>query len=667
MTEILTIFIFLLICGAVGFCLTNLQINSLNKVIGYLTLVIVAYLFATLLNLDFLLSFILVSSVSLFLSIKKLKDLNLRFFLKQETYFLFWLFALLGYKAFSPEIFFGEKFMDIAFLSYFSNYTKIPPDDPWAVGLQPSYYYLHYLSWGSLAKLFNLNTGVLFNVLIALSLALAISLLADCISIFSKKSYIISPFFLLASNVVATQIFIFSNKELNFWSFWETTRIFPFPYFTEYPIWSFIFADLHPHYLNLPFFAGIVGSTIIATKLASPRLLSASILATASLVGFNAWDIVLASLLIGLSLVLSWKYYSEFCKLGIFVAALAAFFLFLFLQQSFGAKTSIYPNEPSPVVSAVIFVKHFGYLLIPQLFFVFTLGVIQIIGSLFLTLMVVLALSFFKLALAKDFFMLVSFFLLTNGLILLKTKYKEGLIVAGLNIIFFLVSLGVEVISIADRINTIFKLYFGLWVVLAFSSSLIVSKFLGKTFLFTGAIRQALQVFCLVVFSVVLVTNVKLLVLYPSFTFKKGPRPTIDGSIFLREENDLGRAALWLRAQIKKGLLPKGAVLEANAPSFSSTNFVSSFVGLPSVLGWEAHAELRTKKPHELSVRKTKIFNFYRRCSPRSVKYFSTRFRVKYVVSSSVEFQKFKAFSLRCKEGLKLIFDLPKAKIYFIR
>jgi len=241
------------------------------------------------------------------------------------------------------------------------------------------------------------------------------------------------------------------------------------------------------------------------------------------------------------------------------------------------------------------------------------------------------------------------------------------LIVAGLNIIFFLVSLGVEVISIADRINTIFKLYFGLWVVLAFSSSLIVCKLLGKTFLFTGAIRQALQVLCLVVFSVVLVTNLKLLVLYPSFTFKKGPRPTIDGSIFLREENDLGRAALWLRAQIKKGLLPKGAVLEANAPSFSSTNFVSSFVGLPSVLGWEAHAELRTKKPHELSVRKTKIFNFYRRCSLRSVKYFSTRFRVKYVVSSSVEFEKFKAFSLSCKEGLKLIFDLPKAKIYSIR
>ena len=667
MAEVLAIFIFLLICGAVGFRITNLQINSLNKVIGYLTLVILSHLFATLLNLDFLLSIILVSSVSLVLSIKKLNDQNLQVFLKQETYFLFWWLVLLAYKTFSPEIFFGEKFMDIAFLSYFSNYTKIPPDDPWAVGLKPSYYYLHYLSWGTLAKLFNLNTGVLFNALIALSLALAISGLADSLSIFSKKSYLISPFFLLASNVVATQIFIFSKKELDFWSFWETTRIFPFPYFTEYPIWSFIFADLHPHYLNLPFFTGIVGSTIIAIKLASGRLLSASMLATGSLVGFNAWDIVLASLMVGLSLALSWRDYSRFCKLGVFLAALAASFLFLFLQQSFGAKTSIYFNEPSPVVSGVIFLKHFGYLLIPQLFFIFKLGLKQIIGSLFFTLLVVFALSSFKLALARDFFMLVGFFLLANGLILLKTKSKEGLIVAGLNIIFFLVSLGVEVISIADRINTIFKLYFGLWVVLAFSSSLIVSKLLGKTFLFTGVVRQVLQSFCLFIFSVVLVTNIKLLVLYPSFTFKIGPRPTIDGSLFLREENDLGRAALWLRTQIKKGLLPKGAVLEANAPSFSVTNIVSSFVGLPSVLGWEGHVELRTKNPEQIKLRKTKIFNFYRRCSSRSVQYFSTRFRVKYVVTSSVEFEKFKTFSLRCKEGLKLIFDLPKAKIYFIR
>ena len=92
--------------------------------------------------------------------------------------------------------------------------------------------------------------------------------------------------------------------------YWRSSRIIPFT-INEFPFWSFLFADLHPHVIDLPIavlMLGVVGSLLLSSDARNGRsgerrsrnvllyLLAAFTFGTLSCV--NPWDMPVFALLL---------------------------------------------------------------------------------------------------------------------------------------------------------------------------------------------------------------------------------------------------------------------------------------------------------------------------------------------------------------------------------
>jgi YYY domain-containing protein len=91
-----------------------------------------------------------------------------------ELLFLIGLFAWAGLRAFAPykiEPTGGEKFMEIAFLNGTLNSTQFPPLDPWLSGFAISYYYFGYVMMAVVTRLSAVAPSVGFDLYDALLFA----------------------------------------------------------------------------------------------------------------------------------------------------------------------------------------------------------------------------------------------------------------------------------------------------------------------------------------------------------------------------------------------------------------------------------------------------------------------------------------------------------------
>ncbi len=76
-------------------------------------------------------------------------------------------------RSFAPEIMWGEKPFELAFLNSVTRSESFPPNDPWLSGQPISYYYFGYLMIGVLTKLVALSTATTFYLGLSLIAALA--------------------------------------------------------------------------------------------------------------------------------------------------------------------------------------------------------------------------------------------------------------------------------------------------------------------------------------------------------------------------------------------------------------------------------------------------------------------------------------------------------------
>jgi YYY domain-containing protein len=222
------------------------------------------------------------------------------------------LFAFLGWaliRSASPDIVGTEKPMELAFINAILRSPTLPPHDPWLSGHTISYYYFGYVMVAMLARLTGTLGGVAFNLGIALVFALsaigAYGILYNMLSVRQQRdnssnvsgspfSALIGPFFvLIVSNLSGVLylmhingVFWWKNEAgewaSSFWSWldigsfseppvkaafshwwwWQGSRIVQdYDYLwnkkagviDEFPFFSFLLADLHPHVLVLPF------------------------------------------------------------------------------------------------------------------------------------------------------------------------------------------------------------------------------------------------------------------------------------------------------------------------------------------------------------------------------------------------------------------------------
>jgi YYY domain-containing protein len=252
-----------------------------------------------------------------------------RLLLIEEAIFTLAFLLFVGIRSLNPDLwhiyFGGEKPMELAFLNAVLRSPYMPPYDPWFAGGYINYYYYGYVIFGACIKLAGIVPGVAFNLAIPTIFALTFTGVMTLVYSFSRSF----PIALLGGYFAALignfdgllqlkdQFFaLFSKVHMPLFDYWRSSRIIPFT-INEFPFWSFLFADLHPHVIDLPIavlMLGIVGNLLLSSNQkndisserkwgnALPYILAAFILGTIACV--NPWDMPVYALILGVALII---------------------------------------------------------------------------------------------------------------------------------------------------------------------------------------------------------------------------------------------------------------------------------------------------------------------------------------------------------------------------
>ena len=216
-----------------------------------------------------------------------------RHVLVTELLFILALALYAWYKAHDPAIDHTEEPMDFAFLNAMLRAPHFPPSDPWLAGFKVSYYYLGYLIVSLVSRLSAAPAGVAYNLGLAQTLALVVvggyGLIYDLLAGRRGATLwgMVGGLSLgLAGNLEGLLEFLHSRGlggagwyswldipglaeapvsgawlPQDAWWWWRASRIISDPnilgrsptVITEFPAFSFILGDLHPHVMALPF------------------------------------------------------------------------------------------------------------------------------------------------------------------------------------------------------------------------------------------------------------------------------------------------------------------------------------------------------------------------------------------------------------------------------
>ncbi len=222
---------------------------------------------------------------------------NLKLILNVEILFLLAFAFIAIIRAANPEALGTEKPMELAFINAILRSPTFPPRDPWLSGYAISYYHFGFIITAMIAKITATAGSVAFNLMLALVFALSAigaygvlyNLLAERKGA-TRHAFLAPLFLLLVGNFegfleILHQNGIFWNanaqnfwtwldiKELSqdpatlgkipdrFWWWWRASRVIQ-DYdllgnfretIDEFPTFSYVLGDLHPHVLAMPF------------------------------------------------------------------------------------------------------------------------------------------------------------------------------------------------------------------------------------------------------------------------------------------------------------------------------------------------------------------------------------------------------------------------------
>lgn len=197
----------------------------------------------------------------------------------------------------------GEKWMEIAFLNAVLRAPRFPPHDPWLSGFAISYYYFGYVMMGMLTHLtavpstiaFNLGIATLFALTATGAYGLVYALLAGEGERVARWGGLLGPLMVTLVGNLEGVLEVFHARGLfpaGFWQWldirsingtpppfaegswmpnrfmwwWQASRVLhdyapwhspansaEWEVIDEFPAFSFILGDMHPHLLSLPF------------------------------------------------------------------------------------------------------------------------------------------------------------------------------------------------------------------------------------------------------------------------------------------------------------------------------------------------------------------------------------------------------------------------------
>ena len=564
------------------------------------------------------------------------------------VYEVLWLVLFGGYalfRSYNPDIANTEKPMEIALLSSVSRSADVPAPDPWFAGEAINYYYFGYQVIGSLVKLSGVPTSIAFNLALAtlfasLGTAAAAAGYRLATAFGPRRSLAglsaaFATFLLLIAGNLEAAIRLVRNPaetvETGWWYDdvgWQASRIIvdrgvhgspdPSQTINEFPAFSFILGDLHPHVLTYPLLLAIitllVGIACAPTSATSPR-----IAAIGSLIGLlyvsNSWDAPLGFLLLTGALVVALGWRQRRAWLNVGLAAIAALLTALPFVLNFTAPVGIDARElpravrSIPIVSDILrtlgivtwrpssavelLIVHGHWLVAFAIFAAFALGTRSGARDDFrkrfdLVAVVLLLALVLAVLWAPAAILLGVPFALAVAIIAWDSR-ESVRVIAGLFATGFFLTLIPEFVYIqdafGDRMNTVFKLYFQAWLLFSIAAASGLAIVLAKSS--RRALYPSAAIIVVLIVSVAPYTPLSA----RDWTADYAERRGLDGAGYLtRSAPDEAAAIDWLRANASAGTaIVEGPGCSYQAVSGVPMNRMSAFSGVPTIVGWAGH------------------------------------------------------------------------------
>jgi YYY domain-containing protein len=442
----------------------------------------------------------------------------------------------------------GEKPMEFAYLNAILRSRFMPPADPWFAGGTINYYYYGQFLIAVLIKLTGIAPATAFNLAIPLLFGLTFAAAFSVVAGLTGRAWagLAAGFALVVLGnldglwqLVGQWHAMLTRQPAPPFDYWESSRVIPCLGVTstpanpcaattinEFPYWSFLYADLHAHLIDLPVTVFLVGcsASLLASARAQARrwrsalpTLGAATLALGAAWCINTWDLPTYAALFALVLALrllptrgGWRALRDAITWPLVRGYAAALALVLGLAYAlyapfhahfttFVSGTGTVTTPTAPYQFAVLFGV---FLFLTASFFVVELtdrieqGIVALgapglehgldqepllpvalVRACVIVTAVLLLLITFLLEL-KLFLLL----LLVMGLVLaLGSRHKPAKLLTYCLLLLGLgVALGVEYVYVRDfldnspyeRMNTVFKFYYQVWTCLALGSTL---------------------------------------------------------------------------------------------------------------------------------------------------------------------------------------------------
>lgn len=618
-------------------------------------------------------------------------------------FFAFWLLIISD----APAINHTEKPMDFAFLNAILQSSSFPPEDPWLAGHPISYYYFGHFMMASITKLTAVPSPQGYNLAVALVPALlamgVFGLVYNLIRLSGGRARAAIGFGLVATVLLILIGNLEGMLELanargwggeGFWHWvgikglegnasaspgafpeqpwwwWRATRVIDtlsggqsLDYtITEFPFFSFILGDLHPHVVSLPFIVMFLGAALnlfqtreqlgLGWLIRHPVESLMVALLLGSLAFINAWDFPVFAIVLGVVIFartygLGGKTFFKATTNSLsFAAANTVFmmapivaiavFLFLPFYQDLSSQASGILPIAGPATRPFLFLLVMGLFamlaltfLVKQLPGVNRPNVKEAPTILLVVLISVIPLLLWILSVAAVAMITGDVNGIAPTVLGRMPLVLPGLVVAGLASFSamqrvrhssnptsafplllmataFYLLVGAELFFLVDffgnRMNTVFKVYFQSWLLLAVVGAYGLYYWRAHWHSSNIAMKSIQYGWAGVVVILVAASLYYPLgtVISRTGTFSANysvSNKTLDGLAFLnRTDPGEYEAVVWLR-----DTAAKGRIVEAVGGDYSEYGRISSSTGLPTILGWPGHEHQwrGTTKLHE--------------------------------------------------------------------
>ncbi len=610
-----------------------------------------------------------------------------RFFIFEEILFFLSLLLWSFIKGFSPDIHDLEKYMDFGFINSILRGEYFPPRDMWFTPFSINYYYFGHLFTAMLTKLSQIPSFITFNLMLATIFAFSFTMSFSIgINLFQRiKKYSLK--ITVALGIFLAYVVTFSGNLQTLYAFFQhydseypvplwklalSISSFPnsywypsatrFIYHTihEFPMYSFVVADLHGHVLDIPVAITMIALflvLVINKKISYKIIILQSFLLSIAYMT-NAWDGIIYLGLSGfiflyLALINSKEkeIKQRLIKIVIETIKPSIFLFFMFYIFSY-----VFNKNFSPFASGIGLNCSPNFLIKLQKIgpFIFEKDFCQIT-------------PFWQLLILYGFF----FFMLTSFIFFIRNKERKISDYFVLIISFFsiLLIIAPEIIYLKDiysghfRANTMFKLSYQAFIMLSISSIYILVRIISE--IRNGKKKISTKIFYSL-FTLITFVLLFLVSIYPYFAIPSGygnltNRKGLNGINYLINIKPEDYSAInWINANIKG----QPVISEAQGDSYTDFARISANTGLPTVLGWTVHEWLWRGSYEIPSSRFDDITNLYETSDLKLTKNIINKYNISYIYIGELEKEKYKISEEKFLKLGEIIYSRNGTKIY---